>query len=297
MVPDAAVRVHNTDTGIDRAVTTNGSGIYVAPFLAPGNYKVTISKPGLAKLVRKDLTVGGPDADRRFPMPVQTTQETVTVISDAAVIDTEKTGSIAAHHVRPGRESSARRPKLGTLRAALPGRHRRWRHWSHSYRGISALYNGSSVDGANNEQAFFSETKGRTVTGLPYVYRWIRSRNFRSAPPIQRRVGQAAGGMVNAVTKSGTNAFMATCSITCAIRPERAGSDPESGGYLHPADPSATTVRRQHGRTDYQRQAVLLLDLRWFPQGESRSATPAAPNSRCLARPRSAAPCRRRTII
>ena len=32
-----------------------------------------------------------------------------------------------------------------------------------SYRGISGLYNQSSVDGTSNSQAFFSETKGRTT--------------------------------------------------------------------------------------------------------------------------------------
>ena len=35
-----------------------------------------------------------------------------------------------------------------------------------SYRGISGLYNQSSVDGTNNSQAFFSETKGRTTVAL-----------------------------------------------------------------------------------------------------------------------------------
>ena len=54
-VPDAAVTIHNNDTGIDRATTTNGSGLYVAPFLPPGHYNVTALKTGFATLVRKDL--------------------------------------------------------------------------------------------------------------------------------------------------------------------------------------------------------------------------------------------------
>src|SRR5580704_16510850 len=57
VVPDAAVTVHNSDTGIDRATTTNGAGLYVAPFLPPGHYDVTAAKPGFATLVRKDLTL------------------------------------------------------------------------------------------------------------------------------------------------------------------------------------------------------------------------------------------------
>ena len=89
-----------------------------------------------------------------------------------------------------------------------------------SYRGISGLYNQNSVDGANNNQAFFSESKGRTVTGVPYVYSLDSIQEFQvSSANYSAELGQAAGGVVNAVTKSGTNTFcMATCSTTCAIR-------------------------------------------------------------------------------
>lgn len=38
-----------------------------------------------------------------------------------------------------------------------------------SYRGVSGLYNSNQVDGANNDQAFFSEARGRAI-GSPYVY-------------------------------------------------------------------------------------------------------------------------------
>ncbi len=211
VVPDAAVRVHNTDTGIDRAVTTNGSGIYVAPFLAPGNYEVTISKPGLAKLVRKDLTLSvGQTLTVDFRMPVQTTQETVTVTSDAAVIDTEKTE--VSQLITSAQVENLPLAGRSWERFALlsPGATADGGTGLISYRGISALYNGSSVDGANNEQAFFSESKGRTVTGLPYVYSMDSIEEFQvNSAAYSAEFGQAAGGMVNAVTKSGTNAFHA----------------------------------------------------------------------------------------
>src|SRR5207247_5145547 len=74
-----------------------------------------------------------------------------------------------------------------------------------SYRGISGLYNSNSVDGANNNQAFFSEAKGRT--SLPYVYSMDSIQEFQvSSSDYSAELGQAAGGVVNAVTKSGTNA-------------------------------------------------------------------------------------------
>src|SRR5207247_10972956 len=73
-----------------------------------------------------------------------------------------------------------------------------------AYRGISGLYNQSSVDGANNSQAFFSETKGRTT--IPYIYSMDSIQEFQvSSSNYSAELGQAAGGVVNAVTKCGVN--------------------------------------------------------------------------------------------
>ena len=73
-----------------------------------------------------------------------------------------------------------------------------------SYRGISGLYNSSAVDGTNNSQAFFSETKGRTT--IPYIYSMDSIQEFQvTSSNYSAELGQAAGGIVNAVTKSGTN--------------------------------------------------------------------------------------------
>src|SRR5215471_7149866 len=92
VVPDASVTVHNVDTNVDRAFTSNGAGIYTAPFLQPGHYEVTVSKTGFAKLVRKDLRLDvGQTLTIDFQMPVQTTQETVTVTTENPLVDTEKT--------------------------------------------------------------------------------------------------------------------------------------------------------------------------------------------------------------
>jgi hypothetical protein len=93
-----------------------------------------------------------------------------------------------------------------------------------SYRGISGLYNNNSMDGANNQQAFFSESKGRTVSGIPYVYSLDSIREFEvSAANYSAEFGQAAGGQVNAVTKSGSNQMTGDLFLLPALpEPERA---------------------------------------------------------------------------
>ena len=204
-VPGATVLVHNTDTGIDRSTTSNDSGIYIATFLQPGQYEVSVSKAGFARLIRKDLTVQvGQTVEIDFAMPVQTTQEQVTVTAQEPVLDTEKT------------EQSQVVSK--TLIENLPIIGRRWDNFVLltpgvttdgglvSYRGISGLYNNNSVDGANNNQAFFSEARGRST--VPYTYSLDSLQEFQvSASNYSAEFGQAAGGVVNAVTKSGSNTY------------------------------------------------------------------------------------------
>jgi hypothetical protein len=141
-----------------------------------------------------------------FALSVQTTTEAVTVSGDASLVDTEKT------------EMS--QVVSQTQKENLPIAGRRWEGFALmtpnvttdggtglvSYRGISGLYNQSSVDGTNNSQAFFSETKGRTT--LSYVYSMDSIQEFQVASSnYSAELGQAAGGVVNAVTKSGTNAI------------------------------------------------------------------------------------------
>src|SRR6185436_18974497 len=75
-----------------------------------------------------------------------------------------------------------------------------------AYRGISGLYNNNMVDGVDNNQAFFSEARGRTRA----VYSISESaiKEFQvGVSNMSAEFGRAAGGTVNAVTKSGSNAF------------------------------------------------------------------------------------------
>lgn len=207
VVPGAAVAVRNTSTGATVSLITSGAGIYVAPFLPPGMYEITASKPGFGKILRKDLTLEvGQTMTIDIALPLQTTTDTVTVSGEPSVVDTQKTDMSQV--------------VTATEQENLPLAGRRWESFALmtpnvtndggsglvSYRGISGLYNQSAVDGANNSQAFFSETKGRTT--IPYIYSMDSIQEFAvTSSNYSAELGQAAGGVVNAVTKSGSNAL------------------------------------------------------------------------------------------
>jgi hypothetical protein len=205
-VPGATVVITNKDTGIDRNTTSNDSGIYNAAFLQPGHYEINLSKTGFASILRKDLTLQvGQTMSMDFKFQVQTTSTTLTVTGEAPIVDTEKTD--VSQVVSSG------------FVANLPIAGRRWESFVLltpnvtndggsgliSYRGISGLYNSTAVDGANNSQSLFSETRGR-ASGVPYVYSQDSIMEFQvSTSNYSAEFGQAAGGITNAVTRSGTN--------------------------------------------------------------------------------------------
>jgi outer membrane receptor protein involved in Fe transport len=205
-VPGASVVVRNTNTGFEHTSDSNDAGIYVAPFLEPGPYELRVSKAGFATVVRKDLILQvGQTLTINFPMSMQTTQTEVTVTGETPVVDTQKTEVsqvISADSVNNLPIAGWRWDSFVLL---TPNVTTDGTSGMVSYRGISGLYNGNTVDGANNNQAFFSEARGRANSGA-YVFSMDSIQEYEvTSSNYSAELGQAAGGQVNAVTKSGTN--------------------------------------------------------------------------------------------
>ncbi len=208
VVANATVTVTNTGTGAARTLTTDSDGHYLANYLQPGNYEVVLTGTGYGRIDQKSVTVTvGNTNTVDATLPNATVSQDVVVTTDQVLVDADKV--------------QASQTIGQQLVNNLPVNGRRWDNFVLltpnvapdgntgliSYRGISGIYNTNLVDGANNQQAFFSEARGRSI-GAPYVFPLDAIQEFESSvSSYSAELGQSAGGIVNAITKSGTNQF------------------------------------------------------------------------------------------
>jgi hypothetical protein len=110
-----------------------------------------------------------------------------------------------------------------------------------SFRGISGLMNNATIDGADNNQAFYSEERGRTR--ISYVISQAAVREFQvNTSNFSAEYGRAAGAVVNAVTHSGTNHL----SRPALLLPARQRSRRDR--RLHRRSGAALSWRLEHGK-------------------------------------------------
>jgi len=208
VVANAKVTVHNNGTNAEQTITSDASGYYRVTGLRPGSYTVNISSGGLAPFKAQQVIVSvGSVTDLSPRLGVNGTSETVEVTAEVLTINTT---------------SPEFAPTLNqTAISNLPINGGRWSSFAMltpgvvsnssgfgliSFRGISTLLNNNTVDGADNNQAFFSEERGRTRAG--YSTPKVAIEEFQvNTSNYSSEYGRAAGGVINTVTKSGTNSI------------------------------------------------------------------------------------------
>src|SRR6266849_4425036 len=85
-VPGATVTVTNVDTNGQRVVPSSGDGVYTAPSLAPGEYRVDVELSGFKPVRREGIHLStGEKARIDFDLAVGDVRERITVTADAPI--------------------------------------------------------------------------------------------------------------------------------------------------------------------------------------------------------------------
>jgi outer membrane receptor protein involved in Fe transport len=206
-VPGAQVIVRNIATGAERQMTTTDAGVFTVPFLVPGRYMVSVTKAGFAEFRRENVIVEigrNSVADAQLGLAAQV--ETVIATATVPLITTDRpdiTTNINENSIQ-NLPISGRR--WSNLVLTTPGAVPDGGFGLISFRGISGLLNNNMVDGGSNNQAFFAEEKGRTRIAYSTSQAFIQEYEVNTSN-FSAEFGRSAGGVVNAVTKSGTNQF------------------------------------------------------------------------------------------
>src|SRR3569833_1817983 len=206
VVPGAAVTLHNDATGAEFKLVADESGYFKAPLVPPGTYTVTISATGFGTYEAKLVPVTVGSMTQLHPeLKAGGTQESVEVTGVAPVIlfeSPEVSSTLTTQEIVNLPLNGGRWSNLALL---TPGAASDSNGFCLiSFRGISPILNNIEIDGADNNQAFFSEERGRTRAG--YSPSQIAIAEFQVNTGVySAEYGRSAGGVLNAVTKSGSN--------------------------------------------------------------------------------------------
>jgi len=207
VVPGAAVSVRNVGTNREDTATTDDSGRFKVANLQPGIYAVTVNASGFSPTTNENVVVEvGRETTLEVSLSIGQVTGTVDVSAEAPVINTTQQDF----------STNINQTSINEL----PVNGRRWSNFAIltptavpdgnfgliSFRGISGLLNNSTVDGGDNNQGFFSEERGRTRAGYSISQGAIREFQVNTSN-FSAEYGRSAGGVINAVTKSGTNDF------------------------------------------------------------------------------------------
>jgi hypothetical protein len=208
VLPDATLTVRNDGTNAEFTVKSDASGNFNIPLVDPGTYTVTVSASGFSSYKATNVVVAVGQLSELMPhLSTGSTSQTVEVTASTPIINYES----------PDFSSNVDQKAIDSL--PINGTGRRWSNYALltpgvtldtsgygllSFRGISTLFNNVEIDGTDDNDTFWSEERGRTREG--YSTAQVAIKEFQvNAGVYQAEFGRAAGGVINSVTKSGTN--------------------------------------------------------------------------------------------
>jgi hypothetical protein len=221
IIPEAQVTIKNTATGVSVTKTTNASGFYTAPNLLPGSYEIAASAQGFSTQVRTGitLTVG---AEQLLNLTMQVggvTEKVVVTAEEPAVELTTSTlgNALYAGAVRElplnGRDWTQLATltpgvtSLGSLQPALSVGYNRGNRGFGTQLTISGnrpQQNNYRVDGIGVTD--YSNNGPGSVLGGTLGVDAIQEFSVLTSN-YTAEYGRTSGGVVNAISRSGTNQF------------------------------------------------------------------------------------------
>jgi len=203
VLPGVTLTVQNAESGVVRTSVTEADGKYRVAGLNPGRYNLTTELPGFQMVAVKDITLQiGQDYTRDFQLALSTLQESVTVTGEAPIVEATKTEVATVVTSEQIATLPVQDRTALSLSLLLPGvgvdTTRAKRNATNVGASVTTSATTYLVDGLSNSV----NKSGEQRHDIPEAA--IREFAVHTTQ-LPAQYGQRVGGVVNIVTKSGTN--------------------------------------------------------------------------------------------
>ena len=211
VVANASVSLRNLDTNRTYMSTSDGSGYYIVPNLPPGAYELNVTYTGFQPFMQSNiqLTVGQ-TATRDVTLAVQGVNQLVEVAVETPAIEptrTELSNVIETKQIQSlpisGRlftDFALLTPGVTTGRTSVGSTITEFEASRVSFAGMRDLSNQVTVDGADNINTATGSQRATPPQEAVQEFRVVNN-------SFGAEYGRALGGIVNIVTKTGTNSL------------------------------------------------------------------------------------------
>ena len=217
VVPNASVQVKNVDTGKVQQAPTDAQGRFTIADLPVGNYEAQASAQGFQTVVRRGITLTvGAQAVVDFSLSVGQAQQTVTVEAQVSQVDTVSSSVAAYVEQKQINDLPLNGRNFTDLVALVPGVASGSQIGNGGANLLYGVENNFSVSGARSEgqaylldstdiQGFWNHGSGSGVMGTTLGIEAIAEFSVLTNTYSAQFGGN--GAVVNAVSRSGTNAL------------------------------------------------------------------------------------------
>ena len=204
-VASAAVSLTNEDSGVTRSVVSDGEGRYRFSAVQPGRYAVKVTATGFKVESLTGIVLNiGTYLERDVPLTVGSVQEAITVTAEVPPVDTTKgdvSGVVTNMQIDTLPVNTRQYLNLALLMPGTTQDASRTFYNNVQIGGGDRFYaNGFTVDGVTNTWAEQGEPRQNFPEGSVQEFK-VNTNQWKAEE------GWAMGGVVNVVTKNGTNQF------------------------------------------------------------------------------------------
>jgi hypothetical protein len=205
-MPGVTVTAKSAQTGYSRDVVTNEEGLFTLPLMPPDTYELKFELAGFGTVTRPLVLTVGSTITANQTLQVSSVAETVTVTAASPLIEssaTVRTTTVDANAIANLPINGRRFQDFITLTPTVQVDPQRGQL---SFAGQRGINSNVSIDGADYNQPFFGGIRGGERSNNAFTVPQESIQEFQVvAAGYSAEFGRSTGGLVNAITKSGTN--------------------------------------------------------------------------------------------